>query len=238
MPQFFILSSDIRGNRCLIRGDDFRHLGAVRRARTGDALRLRDENGALFDARIVRIGSDCIEVEILGERPVPPPAADITLCMSLLKGGNFDSALEKAVEVGVSRIIPVVTERTVPRPADEAGRVSRWSRKATEAAKQSLRDRVPAVESIRPFGEVIGGFRDRLRIIAHPGAPRSMKEYLRSERADAVSLLVGPEGGFSDAEVAAAETAGWEALTFGASHLRAETAAPLLCGIIIYEWGD
>lgn len=238
MPQFFISSSDIRGNRCLIRGDDFRHLGAVRRARAGDLLRLRDEEGTLYDARVISVGSESIEAEITAVHGGSAPPVEIILCMSLLKGGTFDVALEKAVEVGVSRIIPVMTERTVARPADGAGRMRRWSRKALEAAKQSLRERVPTVEPIRSFGEVIEGFHDGPRIIAHPGAAGSMKEFLRAERAGRAVLLVGPEGGFTPGEVAAAEEAGWRSLNFGFSHMRAETAAPLLCGVIIYEWGE
>ena len=238
MPQFFISSTDIRGDRCLIRGDDFRHLGAVRRARAGDPLRLRDEAGTLYDARIVSVGSDSIEAEITAVLRGISPGADVTLCMALLKGGSFDVALEKAVEVGVARIVPVVTDRTISRPADEAGRMRRWSRKTVEAAKQSLRERVPPVEPIRSFGDVVGDFRGGARIIAHPGAPESMKEYLRSVEPGPVAVLVGPEGGFSPREIAAAEEAGWRALNFGFSHLRAETAAPLLCGIIIHEWGE
>ncbi len=237
MPQFFITSSDIRGNRCVISGDDFRHLAAVRRAREGDSLLLRDEGGVLYEARIVSVRSDSLEAEITAVHRGSAPPMDITLCMALLKGGSFDVALEKAVEVGVSRIVPVVTERTIPRRADEAGRMRRWSRKAMEAAKQSLRERVPDVDPVISFGEVIESFRDGARIIAHPGAAGSMREFLRAERAVRAVLLVGPEGGFSPGEIRAAEEAGWRPLTFGFSHLRAETAAPLLCGIIIYEWG-
>jgi 16S rRNA (uracil1498-N3)-methyltransferase len=209
----------------------------VRRAREGDPLRLRDEEGTLYDARVAAVLSDSLEAEITAVHRGPAPSIEITLCMALLKGGNFDVALEKAVEVGVSRIVPVVTERTIPRPADETGRMRRWSRKAMEAAKQSLRERVPAVDPVSSFGEVIEAFHEGPRIIAHPGAAGSMREFLRSERAPRAVILVGPEGGFSPGELRAAEDAGWRALNFGFSHLRAETAAPLLCGIIIYEWG-
>lgn len=237
MPQFFITSSNIRGNRCLIRGDDFRHLAAVRRAREGDTLLLRDEGGVLYEARIVSVGSDSLEAEITATHRGSAPPVDITLCLALLKGGSFDVALEKAVEVGVSRIVPVLTERTIPRRADDAGRMRRWSRKAMEAAKQSLRERVPAVDPVSSFGEVMESFREGARIIAHPGAAGSMREFLRAERAVRAVLLVGPEGGFSPGEIRAAGEAGWRSLNFGFSHLKAETAAPLLCGIIIYEWG-
>ena len=238
MPQFFVTSSDIADGRCLIRGDDYHHLVGVRRVRPGDIIRLRDEKGASLTARVRSISPDFVEAVITGESAGPEAPVDITLCMCLLKGGNFDLAVEKAVEVGVSLIVPVVSERTVPRPSDAGEKMRRWNRKAEEAAKQSLRERVPAVEDVRSFSDVIGMFGGGERIIAHPGAPVSLKEHLRGRRAGSVSLLVGPEGGFTPGELAAAAEAGWIAAGFGFSQLRAETAAAVLCGIIIYEWGE
>lgn len=238
MPQFFITSADIVQNRCRIGGDDFRHLVTVRRAKPGDAIRLRDEKGASLVARIARITGEFIEAEIIGESAARPLPVELTLCMCLLKGKNFDTALEKAVEIGVARIIPVVSERTVPHPSDEGARADRWSRKAEEAAKQSLRESVPPVERVITFRDLIAARHDPALIIAHPGAAVPMKEYLRGRRPGAVSLLVGPEGGFSPGETAAAAAAGWTAVNLGSSHLRAGTATTVLCGIIMYEWGE
>lgn len=237
VPQFFVTSSEIENNRCRIRGDDFRHLAAVRRVRPGDTIRLRDEKGTSYTALIDRIAGDHIEVEITGARGSEHAAVDITLCMCLLKGGNFDLVVEKSVEIGVSRIIPVVSERTVPRPADESAKVRRWGRKAEEAAKQSLRELVPTVGRISTFGDVVGMNRDDVRIIAHPGASVSLKEFLHDNSVGAVTLLVGPEGGFTPGEMESAAAAGWVAVDFGFSQLRAETAAAVLCGIIVYERG-
>jgi len=238
VPQFFVTSSEIENNRCSIHGDDFRHLAAARRAKAGDTIRLRDEKGTIYTALIDRIAGDHIELIITEARFGERATVDITLCMCLLKGGNFDRALEKCVEIGVTRIIPVVSERTVPRPADESVKVQRWRRRAEEAAKQSLRDRVPSIDRISPFGDVIGMNRGGVRVIAHPGAEASFKKVLHDYRAGAVTLLVGPEGGFSPGELESAAAAGWVAVDFGFSQLRAETAAAVLCGIIVYEWGD
>jgi 16S rRNA (uracil1498-N3)-methyltransferase len=238
VPQFFVTSSQIENNRCSIHGGDFRHLAAVRRVKPGDTIRLRDEKGTVYTALIDRIAGDHIDLEITEAHGGDQTTVDITLCMCLLKGGNFDLVVEKSVEIGVSRIIPVVSERTVPRPADGSAKLRRWVRKAEEAAKQSLRDRVPSIEQISSFGDVISMNRSGVRIIAHPGAPVSLKEFLHDNSAGAVALLVGPEGGFSPAEIISAAAAGWVAVDFGFSQLRAETAAAVLCGIIVYEWGD
>lgn len=237
MPQFFIHSSDIIDGRCRIGGDDYRHLASVRRVRAGDTIRLRDDSGAALTARVLNVTDDAIEAEITGRSASPAPCPDITLCMCLLKGKNFDEVIEKAVEIGVARIVPVASERTIPRPADAEGRVERWNRKAEEAAKQSLRERVPRVERIMPFAEALERAGAPAKIIAHPGASGSLKEFLLGREPCAVSLLVGPEGGFSDAEIGRAERAGWMPAGFGFSQLRAATAAAVLCGIIVYEWG-
>ncbi|MBN2158970.1 MAG: 16S rRNA (uracil(1498)-N(3))-methyltransferase [Spirochaetes bacterium] len=238
MPQFFIHSSDIIDGRCRISGDDFRHLASVRRVKAGEEIRLRDDSGAVLSARIVLVTDDSILAEITGRFSAPYSLPDITLCMSLLKGKNFDQVIEKGVEIGVARIVPVVSERTITRPTDASARVERWNRKSEEAAKQSLRERIPRVERIMPFEEVIASVSTPARVIAHPGAQGSIKEFLRNSGPSSISLLVGPEGGFSLREVADAAGAGWTPAGFGFSQLRAGTAAAVLCGIIVYEWGD
>ncbi len=240
MPQFFISSSSVRGGRCRIQGEDFRHLVTVRRAGPGDIVRLRDEKGAALTARIEEITDTHIELAIQngGGEETSSGYPELILCACILKGKNFDLVIEKAVEIGVSRIIPVASERTITRPADEAARLVRWNRKACEAAKQSLRERVPAVEKIHHLRDVVEGFTSGTRIIAHPGAGISLKEFLAVRRAGPVHLLVGPEGGFSGDEIEDARAAGWAPVSVGRTHMRAETAALVLCGIIMFELGD
>ena len=237
MPQFFITSSDIHGGLCRIRGEDYRHLVTVRRAKPGDLISLRDETGAALTARIREITDSFIELAIQNRRDAVSGHPEIILCASMLKGRNFDLVIEKAVEIGVSEIIPVVSERTIPHPADEAAKLARWNRKAGEAAKQSLRDRIPPVEKIHTFRGVVAGFTGGTRIIAHPGAAISMKDYLSGRSAGPAYLLIGPEGGFSGGEIELARDAGWTPLNFGYTHMRAETAALVLCGVIMYELG-
>jgi len=236
VPQFFVNASDIEGTLCTIRGKDVRHIAAVRRVRPGDVIAVRDDSGRAMEARVRHITPDAIEAEILGSLPVRREPVDITCYLCLLKGARFDLAVEKTTETGASRIVPVISERVVPRP--DPSRVSRWARKAEEAAKQCLRPSIPTVGPLTGFAEVIRMDSERTKIIAHPGSATKMKELLRSRTPGPISLLVGPEGGFSNSEVAAAEAAGWTAVDFGFTQLRAETAAALLCGIIVHEWSD
>lgn len=236
MPQFFVKASDIEGTLCTIRGRDVRHIAAVRRVRPGDVIAVRDDSGRAMEARVCRVTPAAIEAEILGSLPARLEPVDITCYLCLLKSGRFDLAVEKTAEAGAFRIVPVISERVVPRP--DPSRMSRWARKAEEAAKQCLRPSIPTVGPITEFADVIGMDSERTRIIAHPGSSTKMKEFLRSREPGPVSLLIGPEGGFSISEVSAAEAAGWTPVDFGFTQLRAETAAALLCGIIVYEWSD
>jgi 16S rRNA (uracil1498-N3)-methyltransferase len=237
MPQYFITSASIDGASVELRGDDYHHL-MVRRARKGEEITLRDESGTVYRARITTIGEDRIIAEIRSTEASSAPPCQLTLCAAVLKNKNFDYLVQKAVEVGVSRIIPVITERTIVNTADREDRkVERWRRIAGEAAKQSLRHQVPEIDEPRSFSTVISDAESPVRIIAQPGAPRTFRQYLSgSDISGGVHLLVGPEGGFSPRELEMASAAGWESLHFGFTCLRGETAAVVLSSIIFYEW--
>ncbi|MDR3237552.1 MAG: 16S rRNA (uracil(1498)-N(3))-methyltransferase [Spirochaetia bacterium] len=249
MPNYFIASSSITGGSCSITGDDFHHLARVRRAAKGDNLILVDENGRRFSAQITEICADKIICSVessatgCAKNAAPPdrmpqPPFELCLYAALLKGKKFDLVIRKAVEIGVSKIVPVITERCVPDYTEKSGaKNSRWRRIALEAAKQSMREHLPSVEEICSFGEIISAGAWDERIIAHiRGA--DFKAYARSAKPKSAGILIGPEGGFSSLELEKAERAGWRQLTFGFPQMRAETAAVIIPAVIIHEWGN
>lgn len=239
MPQFFIASRDMRDGRCIVAGDDFHHLVRVRRVCEGDEIKLRCEDGKLMTGKVVAIGDDSLTAEIIDKKSPGAVSLNLTLCLALLKGKKFDFAIQKAVEVGVSGIIPVMTERTIPDIENkEQRRLERWNRIAEEAAKQCMMPGIPAVEAPRPFYELVAGISGGIKMIAHPdGSVRNLDGCLREGDGNSrLYLLVGPEGGFSDAEVASARSGGWIDFGFGFTQLRAETAAIVLPAIMMYEW--
>jgi 16S rRNA (uracil1498-N3)-methyltransferase len=125
-------------------------------------------------------------------------------------------------------------------PAAEKGgdaKAGRWRRIADQAAKQCMRADIPAVEGVSPFRDVLEDFRDGARIIAHTGAVVRFADLERPEGAARVSVLVGPEGGFSPGETAAATDAGWVPVLFGNTHMRAETAAIVIPALVLCLWG-
>ncbi len=242
MPQFFLKESDIVAGECAIKGEDFHHLKNVRRAKTGDSIDLRSDDGFVYKGRIIEINSASIRVEIIGKVTEVNRKTDLflTAYISLLKGKTFELALQKSVEVGVNKIIPLVTERTIPVVDNREAKRARWQKIAENAAKQCLRKEIPAVGEIMSLKDAVAGDSSGVRIIAHTEENgKNLKEYLSNKKRDRyVSLMVGPEGGFSDREIALAAENGWDQVLFGYTDLRAETASIVLPAILIYEWGD
>lgn len=238
LPQFFINSSSIIDGKVLISGTDSEHLSRVRRVKKGTEVMLRADSGKGFIARVDEVTKEGILTTIIDELKTDNSIPDITLYMALLKGGNFEFIIQKTVELGVNRIIPVFTERTIPDPERiNEKKNERWNKIAAEACKQCLRVSHAIVESPLSYKAVIDEDILGLKIICHPGAAVSIKTALESvaERRH-ISLLIGPEGGFSEREIAAAQNAGWIPGNLGLTHMRAETAAIVIPAIVIYEW--
>jgi 16S rRNA (uracil1498-N3)-methyltransferase len=240
MPQFFVRAASIRGRLCVIEGEDFHHLTRVRRVRPGDTVRLRAEDGIAFTAKVTGIGTRSLTLEIIDKKEEEILSLNLTLCAALLKGKKFDTVIQKAAETGVTRIIPVISERTIPDVEHkEHSKLERWNRIAREAAKQCMRSTMPRVEAIRAFNDMVADDVRGLKLLAHPGEEsRLLKGLLKTaEREDSLALLVGPEGGFSAGEIERARGHGWVDVNFGLPQLRAETASIVLPAILMYEWG-
>jgi 16S rRNA (uracil1498-N3)-methyltransferase len=243
MPQYFI-DKDLReGTSAVITGGDFRHLVLVRRVQAGDAVSVRSRGGQLFNGWIASIGADSLTVDISAPVDSLPALPRITLALSLIKHGNFELVLQKAVELGIEKIIPIVTERTV---VDLKGKgdtkLERYRKIADEAAKQSMRATLPVVEPVRSFKSMMLSAESYpLKIITHPapGAPtfREIVSRIQGDIPESL-ILVGPEGGFSPSEIESAIAAGFLCVNFGATQLRAETAGIVLPAVLMYELGE
>lgn len=238
MPQFFIKEHALAGAAAFIRGEDCHHLINVRRIMEGDVIKIRDISGKGYNALVADIKSHEIRLHVLEETHTVHEYIEISLYMCLIKGGNFDSAIQKAVEAGVDHIIPVISERTVPDPGKKANeKQQRWNRIALGAAKQCMRSSIPQVGLPLGFPEALNDTYSEMKIIAHPEADTKLHGYLSSvKKPDAVSILVGPEGGFTPGEIALACEKLWVPVNCGSNHLRAETAAVILPSLVIYHW--
>jgi 16S rRNA (uracil1498-N3)-methyltransferase len=211
-----------RGGRYRLQADEARHLARVCRHAPGDRVELFDGNGFATIAQVVEIGQDSVELVAHGP-PIPDlsPPCSLTLATAIPKGERFDWLVEKATELGVARLIPLVSERSVVDP--RVSKLERLRRTIIEASKQSKRNRLMLLEPPMTWLDLVRWAREEVRLLARPnGLPPSRWPAL-ARRRDTI-LAVGPEGGFSPAEEDLALAAGWHAIRLSTGVLRIETA--------------
>ncbi|MEO5657744.1 MAG: RsmE family RNA methyltransferase [Nitrospiria bacterium] len=245
MPIFFLAPGSVRGDTVTVTGPLARHLAGALRHRIGDQVTVVDETGERYRIELIETGSTVVRGLIqsrLGPPPVPP--ISLTLVQAVLKNPSLDIVIQKAAELGVRRIVPLITRRTVVRTrGDRAGRqAERWQVIAREAAQQSEHAVVPVIDEPLTMDEFLAALRsdDEAKFLFwEREATRGLRESLESRRAVThATLIVGPEGGFDPDEVRAAAEAGFESVSLGAAILRAETAGPVGLAILQYVWGD
>ncbi len=240
MPQYFVDQELKIGDTGIIKGDDFYHLNRVRRIKINDKIKLRDINRQLVFAQITDITDKEIffKVNQIAEQDIESHySLELVLC--LIKGKNFELAIRKAVEIGVSVITPLISERSVPEiNKKEAEKIKRWQKIIEEAAKQCLRNDIPLLKAPGKFDDFIKQKKSGIKLLAHTAkTAHTLKEILieRDKNNSLVSVMIGPEGGFSEREIFAALQENWRQINLGSNQYRAETAAIIVPAIILYE---
>ena len=219
-------------------GDEARHLSQVLRMKPGDSVIVFDGHGRRATAEILNVTRDRVSLK-LGEisRPLAPLPA-ITLAQAIPKGKNMDLIVQKAVELGIASIQPLVTRYTVVQPGD--GKSGKWRRNALEACKQCGQDTLPEIAEPLAFDRWIASQSETpgLKLIASLAlGARPMREVLRDHPATTqATLLVGPEGDFSPEETNAALAAGFLPISLGSIVLRVETATLFCLSALRYEF--
>jgi 16S rRNA (uracil1498-N3)-methyltransferase len=230
--------------------EESRHLRDVLRLRAGDEAHVFDGEGREFACVVAAPGgrraAARLEVRARAAPPSPESPLELTLAVALLKGEKFDLVVQKATELGVSRILPVMTKRADVRlrlrdEHEADGRVERWRRLALEASKQSGRAFVPPVDAPVAFDALVEADDEgatRLLFAERGGAGLdSLVDEKHAPHASVVAL-VGPEGGWDEDELSQARGHGWALVTLGGRTLRAETAAVAVCALLQNLWGD
>jgi 16S rRNA (uracil1498-N3)-methyltransferase len=215
-----------------------RHLTRVLRMAAGDALVLFDGRGGEYPATIVEAWREGVLAETGEYRPVETesPLA-IHLGIALSRGERMEWVVQKATELGVGAISPLTSERTGVRLAGERAdkKQRHWQQVAVSACEQCGRNRVPEILPLAPLGEWLGTVAaDRKLVLHHRAAPAPVP----GAAPKSAALLVGPEGGLSTAEIAAAEARGFTPLRLGPRVLRTETAPIAAIAILQARWGD
>jgi 16S rRNA (uracil1498-N3)-methyltransferase len=234
MSDRFFVETPICGDRVTLGGPEAHHLLHVMRARAGDRVVLFDGSGAEFPAVVARLGRAEVELDVLAREAVDREApVAVVLGVALPKGDRQRWLVEKAVELGVRRLVPLVTARAVAQPEGQA--LARLRRTVIEASKQCGRNRLMEIAEAQRFGDFVAtGSEASCRLIAHP-APGAMSVPLLRQKQ--CLIAVGPEGGFTEDESAQAGDAGWQAVDLGRRILRVETAALMLAALVIGSEG-
>lgn len=231
----FLSPEELSTEEVIITGDQAKHL-SVLRVKIGEIITVFDGLGYKYDCKILQINKKNFIAEKLNEAPysVESPVS-ITLAQGIAKGEKMDFIIQKATELGINKIIPLITERSQVR---HTAKIERWRKIALSAAEQSCRGKVPEINEPVSFN----GFLESKHIgiifyeqVTGKHLKQTLKEFKDSKE---ITLLIGPEGGFSKEEVNAAVEKGFLEASLGPRILRTETAAINAVSIIQYELGD
>jgi 16S rRNA (uracil1498-N3)-methyltransferase len=220
----------VENDRVHITGEEHRHL-VVARTQKDEAIEIFDGKGTVWSAAVESLNKREVVARLKDARTMPRNPVELVLAQAMIRFAAFELALEKAVEVGVTRIVPFNAARSNVAPGN---RHDRWLRIVIEAAKQSKRYHLPALDAPMTFEQVLGlPAASKIMFAERDGG--SLKSALAGSP---VLYLIGPEGGWADTELAAAREHGFHTVTLGAGILKAETAAIVGGSLIRYELGE
>ncbi len=232
---FYAAPSDILNSEgfVFLGGAEAYHCAHVLRKRPGDEFYVVDGVGHEYVVALEVVSDPRLRCRILETRRRPNElAVDLTLAQAILKRDHFDLAVEKAVELGANRIIPVRTRRCIQQADDR--KVERWRKVGLEAMKQSRRCVAPVIDAVTDLEDVVRGAGQEGRVLCHEDSAvpwAALRE--RATGWSSVIILIGPEGGFTEEETGMALQAGWASLSLGQRRLKAETAA--FCSLSLFS---
>ena len=243
MPKYFTEPENIKDGFIEIFSDEAKHILNVMRMEIGDKLTICDGQSNDYLCRICETGKNCLKAKIEETtRSESEPKTKITLYQGLPKSDKMELIIQKCVEIGVCRIVPVITERAVvkiEKGAKEDKKTERWQKIAESAAKQSGRGIIPAVERPMKFKDAIEeAVKNGEAIIPYENEKdRGLKEFVKNSKAENIGIFIGPEGGFDTKEIEFAVENGVMSVTLGKRILRTETAGIVTSAIVLYELG-
>ena len=247
MDRFFVPPETLTAAEIELDGPLSRRLRSVLRMRRGDIVVLLDGRGYEYEAVLEDVDGASVRARVRERRPgLPEPPVDVVLYQSVIKGDRFDWVLEKGTELGVTRFVPLIVERSVVRPqSGVSARGERWQRIVTEAAEQCGRSRLPVVAPVTEFDEALAFAAGLCLLPWEEERSLGLRTVLRQEMPSLqagerpiVSLFVGPEGGFTEKEVESARSRGVRVVSLGRRILRSETAGIASVAAVLYELGE
>ena len=239
MRRFYAPPTQFQNGFVSLNPDETRHLREVLRLREGAVVQIFDGESKEFLCVIERITKQETSLKIQEEIAPPAPESDLnlTLAAALLKGEKYDLVVQKAVELGITKLVPLLTKRCdikIKDAKDIEKKSERWRRIALEAAKQSGRARLMRIETLAEFGNFIATADDTKILFAERGG----ENFSEIKAGKKITAVTGAEGGWEDSEIEAARGENFQIITFGGRILRAETAAIAAASVLQNHFGD
>lgn len=244
MGRFFVLPHQIDGDTIRIEGGDAQHIGKVLRLNVGDEITICDGAGNDYQAKISRIEKNEVQSRIISRcKADTEPKLRVVLYQGIPKAAKMDFVIQKAVELGVAEIVPVMTKRSVVKldAKGAKGKVERWNKIAAEASKQCNRAVIPEVAPVMNLKEALSHMQQMdLKLIPYEAEEKTgLRDVLEQHgQAENIGILIGPEGGFDQMEVETAREAGLLPVRLGRRILRTETAPLAVIAALMYAYGE
>lgn len=238
--RFFVPAESLQGDQIVIADEPYHHLRNVLRIRAGAVLLLLDGYGQCCEVQLEQLQSKQATTRVIRRWQETNLALPIILLQAMPKGDKFELVLQKGTELGVSCFQPLETDHAVPNPATARlhKREKRWQRIVSEAARQSRRCFLPGVKPMKKLATALEEPSSDLKLVLWEAASVPLAAVLPKRPPTGVRLLIGPEGGFSTAEITAIQEAGYQAVHLGPRILRTETAGLAVTPVLQYLYGD
>ena len=239
MRRFFARPEQFNGGAVTLDEGETRHLRDVLRMKPEETAQVFDGEGREFAVRVVRIGRRETILEVIAqvEPAAPESELDLTLAVTAFKNDKLDLVVQKSVELGVARFIPIVSSRSEVRLRDTMKRIGRWQKIAMEATKQCERAKLMTITDPLTFDDLVSDTNhlDGSLLMFSEKGGQSVPSRIAKKK---MTALVGPKGGWEDSEIVAAEQRGFIPVKLGRRIMRAETAAITFAGLLQHLFGD
>lgn len=243
-PRFFIDFDGKTGDFITLSGESALHISRSLRMRAGEKIICCNQDGTEFLCELTSFSSDTVEARVdTFEKSKAENEFETTLYQCCTKGEKMEFVIQKAVETGVDKIVPVLSDRCIVKysEADRQKKITRWQKIALEAAKQSGRGKVPEVCKFCTFDEAVKSTENKVAFICYEDEERlSLKDFFENNKENVknrgISFFVGPEGGISDREIETCKKFGISSVSLGKRILRTETAALYVLSCIGFEF--
>jgi 16S rRNA (uracil1498-N3)-methyltransferase len=238
--RFFVPAESLQGDHVVITEEPYHHLRNVLRIKAGAVFLLLDGYGQCCEVQLEQLQSKQATTRVLRRWREKNLTLPITLLQAIPKGDKFDLVLQKGTELGVSCFQPLETDHAIPNldTARRHKREQRWQRIVSEAARQSRRNFLPEIKPLQTLAKVLEEASSDLKLVLWEAASMPLATVLPKQPPKGVRLLIGPEGGFSTAEITAITEAGFQAVHLGPRILRTETAGLAVTPVLQYLYGD